>query len=85
MPHPIIPAGQIVKGNWIDVPYRDGFKEFPGIYLLCAGSNSAFGNYDGGFPSVADAEQFKLDNDLGSEWRVYEHGLDAEASFDPSP
>lgn len=74
MPRPVLKAGEIIKGNWIDVPGQDGFSGFSGIYLCCAGSNSAFGNYDGGFASVGAAEQFKIENGLSEGWHMHEHG-----------
>jgi hypothetical protein len=57
----------IVKGNWIDTPYRKGFKEEPGIFLLMAGSNSAYA----GFESVAEAEEYNQ-NVLGGTFQVFE-------------
>jgi hypothetical protein len=71
MPSPVLPKGTIVKANWIDCPWQDGFCSRPGVYLLRAASNSAYGNYDGGFPSEADAIKFSEDNRLGIEWKVH--------------
>lgn len=63
---------EIFKGHWIDIaPHDRGFEGFPGLYLLCPGSNSAYGNYQGGFESVAAAEQYKTANGL-SGWHVTE-------------
>lgn len=56
----------IFKGHWIDINHNAGFKSVPGIYLLCPGSNSAYGNYQGGFANVSEAEDFKTANGLST-------------------
>ncbi len=55
---------EIVKGNWIDIPDNDreaqhrGFSNYPGIYVLLPGSNSVYGNTEGGFQSAEQAENY---------------------------
>ena len=61
----------IFKSHWIDINHDAGFQSVPGIYLLCPGSNSAYGNYQGGFESVSAAEEYKTANGL-SGWHVTE-------------
>lgn len=60
---------EIVKGLWIDAPYQAGFRDKAGIYLVLAGSNSAYGNMDGGFSSVAEAEAYNRTH-LNSTYQV---------------
>lgn len=67
------PTRDIVRGNWIDVPGSIGFKDRPGIYLIRAGSNSAYGNHVGGFETVAAAEAFNRDR-LDGAFRVQQNG-----------
>jgi hypothetical protein len=49
---------EIVKGNWIDTPQHRGFSNYPGIYVLLPGSNSVYGNTEGGFQSADQAEAY---------------------------
>lgn len=60
---------KIVRGVWIDTPERDGFKDRRGIYLTIPGSNTAYGNHDGGFQTVDDAEEYNRRH-LGGRFRV---------------
>ena len=73
----IVSAGRmadIFEGCWIDRPQgftknHRGFEGFPGIYLVRAGSNTAYGNYAGGFRSVSAAQKYN-DKCLGGLFKV---------------
>lgn len=65
----------IVKGSWIPGPSEAQFtwRDRNGIYLILPGSNSAYGNNDGGFDSVEDAEEYNQQK-LGGKWKVQVNG-----------
>jgi hypothetical protein len=68
-------SADVYKGIWIDSPHgkdgypTQGFSNYPGIYLVLPGSNSAYGNTEGGFANEEEAEAYNQTN-LGGDWQV---------------
>ncbi len=67
--HQMLNPRAITKGVWIDEPWRAGFAGRDGVYLIAPGTNSAYGNYWGGFPDEDAAAAYALKYKLGPEWK----------------
>jgi hypothetical protein len=78
---------EIYKGTWIDTPVQHGapnqgrgFNNYPGIYVLLPGSNTAYGNPEGGFQSEQQAETYNQQF-CGGKGKVTVHGKAASESI----
>lgn len=65
---------KIFKGTWSDLhqPFQlfQGFKNYSGIFLITNDNNSAYGNFEGGFADIEQAEMYNQQF-LNGEFKIY--------------